>query len=75
MPSLESWPPPNFLDPEGFLHHFLLGRFGIAIGELFVLDALADDCANDGVYEGFFTSAPLNVPGGTGTPPNALFIK
>lgn len=74
-PSLESWPPPSFTAPEGFLHHFLLGRFGIAIGEMFVLDKLAADCANDGAYTGFFTSAPLNVPGGTGTPPNALFIK
>jgi kynurenine formamidase len=74
-PSLESWPPPNFFSPDGFLHHFLLGRFGVAIGEMFVLDALAADCAKDGVYEGFFTSAPLNIPGGTGTPPNALFMK
>lgn len=74
-PSLESWPPPSFLQPDGFLHHFLLGRFGMAIGEMFVLDALAEDCAADRVYEGFLTSAPLNVPGGTGSPPNALFIK
>jgi kynurenine formamidase len=74
-PSLESWPPPSFSTPEGFLHHFLLGRFGMAIGEMFVLDALAEDCAADGVHEGFFTSAPLNLPGGSGSPPNALFIK
>lgn len=75
VPSLESWPPPSFTKPDGFLHHYLLGRFGMAIGELFVLDALAADCAGDHVYEGFFTSAPLNMPGGTGTPPNALFLK
>jgi hypothetical protein len=74
-PTLESWPAPSFTSPDGFLHHFLIGRFGMAIGELFVLDALAQDCANDRVYEGFFTSAPLNVPGGTGSPPNALFFK
>lgn len=74
-PTLECWPPPSFMTPDGFLHHFLIGRFGMAIGELFVLDALAEDCARDSVYEGFLTSAPLNVPGGTGTPPNALFIK
>jgi hypothetical protein len=74
-PTLESWPPPSFTQPDGFLHHYLLGRFGMAIGELFVLDALAADCAGDRIYEGFFTSAPLNVPGGTGTPPNALFLK
>lgn len=74
-PSFERWPPPSFRSPEGFLHHYLLGRFGIAIGEMFVLDALAADCAADGVHVGFFTSAPLNIPGGTGTPANALCIK
>jgi kynurenine formamidase len=74
-PALECWPPPNALEPDGFLHHYLLGRFGIAIGEMFVLDALADDCAQDGVFEAFFTSAPLNIKGGTGSPPNALAIK
>ena len=36
---------------------------------------LAEDCANDGVYEGFFTSAPLNVPRGIGSPANAMVIK
>ena len=74
-PALEAWPPPNFADPDGFLHHWIIGRFGMAIGEMFVLDHLADDCAADGVYESFFASAPLNVRGGTGSPPNALAIK
>jgi kynurenine formamidase len=74
-PALEAWPPPNFVEPDGFLHHFLLGRFGIAIGEMFVLDALARDCADDGVYTALFTSAPLNIVGGTGSPPNALVLK
>ena len=53
----------------------IIGRFGMAIGEMFVLDPLAADCADDGVYECFFTSAPLNIPGGTGSPPNALCFK
>lgn len=74
-PALETWPPPNFMDPEGFLHHWIIGRFGMAIGEMFVLDPLAADCAADSVYECFFTAAPLNVQGGTGSPPNALAIK
>lgn len=74
-PALEAWPPPNFADPDGFLHHWIIGRFGMAIGEMFVLDHLADDCAGDGVYECFFASAPLNVTGGTGSPPNGLAIK
>ena len=74
-PSLEAWPPPNFLAPDGFLHHYLLGRFGIAIGEMFVLDPLADDCAGDRIYEGLITAAPLNIEGGTGSPANALVLK
>jgi len=74
-PALESWPPPSFREPDGFLHHFLIGRFGMAIGELFVLDALARDCDADQVYECFLTSAPLNIVGGTGSPANALAIK
>jgi hypothetical protein len=47
----------------------------MAIGEMFQTTHLAADCAADGVYEGLFVSAPLNVQGGTGSPPNALVIK
>ena len=39
------------------------------------LEGLADDCASDGRYECFFTSAPLNLPAGVASPPNALAIK
>lgn len=74
-PALEAWPPPDFLNPDGFLHHWILGRFGMAIGEMFQTTHLAADCAQDRVYEGFFVSAPLNIAGGTGSPPNALVIK
>jgi len=72
-PALEAWPP----DPQagGFLHFRLIPLFGMPIGELWYLDDLAADCAADGVYEFLLTSAPLNVPGGIGSPPNALAIK
>jgi kynurenine formamidase len=59
----------------GFLHRMLIGQFGMALGELWWTEDLAADCAADGVYEMFFTSAPLNSPGGIGSPPNALAIK
>ena len=36
---------------------------------------LAADCAADGRYEFMFTSAPLNLPSGVASPPNALAIK
>lgn len=73
-PALEAWPPDRERD-DGFLHWHLIPRFGMPIGELWWLADLADDCAADGVYECFFTSAPLHVVGGVGSPPNALAVK
>jgi kynurenine formamidase len=57
------------------LHPKLLGRLGIPIGELWLLDDLAAACAADGRYEFLLTSAPLNVPGGVGSPANVLAIR
>jgi kynurenine formamidase len=88
-PSLEVWPSGALMsaeersvaatDPdrlhEIFMHFALLPLLGLPIGELWDLDALADDCAADGVYEFFLTSAPLNLLGGVASPPNALAIK
>ncbi len=72
-PALEAWPP----GPEsgGFLHFRLIPLLGMNIGEFWYLEDLAADCAQDGVHEFMFTSAPLNVPGEVGSPPNALAIK
>ena len=47
----------------------------MVFGELFDFEALADDCAADGVWEFFFTAAPLKVTGGVGSPLNPLAIK
>lgn len=75
-PGIEVWPgDPNAPWPFAFLHHVLIGQFGLALGELWELGALAADCARDGVYEMFFSAAPLHVPGGIGSPANALAIK
>lgn len=57
------------------LHWDLLPRLGMPIGELWDLDALAGDCARDGVYEFLLTSAPLHLRGGVASPPNALAVK
>lgn len=70
-PALEPLP----VQSRDFLHFHLLAFFGMPIGEMWNLDPLADDCAADKRYEFFFTSAPLNIPGGVGSPPNALAIK
>jgi kynurenine formamidase len=60
---------------DDMVHVRVLTMLGIPLGEFFDLDALADDCAADGAYEFLFTSAPLGIPGGIGSPPNALAIK
>ncbi len=88
-PALEVWPPAAFVTPEQlqevmtdrerldeiFMHIRLLPLFGLPIGEFFNLEGLASDCAADGVYDCLFTSAPLNLPAGVASPPNALAIK
>ena len=70
-PALEALPPSG----EDFLHFHMLAFFGMPIGEMWNLEDLAEDCARDGRYVFFLTSAPLNIPGGVGSPPNALAIK
>jgi kynurenine formamidase len=72
-PALEPIVPGVGLDHE--LHKALISRLGMPLGELWLLGPLAADCAADGVHECLLTSAPLNVPGGAGSPPNALAVK
>lgn len=57
------------------VHCVLIRDMGMTLGEIFSLDALADDCANDGVWEFFLTAPPLKVVGGVGTPLTPLAIK
>jgi kynurenine formamidase len=76
-PALEVWPM-DWSDegyPFGYLHQVLIAQFGLAIGELWLLDDLANACAADGVYEFMLTSAPLHTRGGVGSPANALAIR
>jgi len=63
-------------DPAaGSFHRRMIPLLGFALGEFFLYDKLAADCARDGRYTCFFTGAPLNVPGAVGSPGNALAIK
>ena len=48
-PALEATPFDQSHD-GGFLHYRLIPLLGLAIGELFVLDRLADECADDDDY-------------------------
>jgi hypothetical protein len=57
------------------MHQQLIALLGMAIGELWRLDELAEDCARDGIYEFLVVSKPLNLVGGVGSPANAVAIK
>jgi kynurenine formamidase len=57
------------------LHIVLLVHAGLFIGEIFDLEALADDCAADGRYEFLLSAVPLAITGGVGSPVNPLAIK
>jgi kynurenine formamidase len=60
---------------DGSLHRRAIAMLGLALGELFDLDALAADCAADHRYTSFFAGVPLNLPGGVGSPANAIACK
>ncbi|KAJ6017217.1 cyclase [Penicillium sp. IBT 35674x] len=56
------------------LHQWCLSLFGLPLGELWYLKSLAEQCKALGKYTFLLTSAPLNVPGAVGSPPNALAL-
>lgn len=47
----------------------------LPLGEFWVLDELAADCAADGRYEFMLVAPPLNIPGAVGSPLNPIAIK
>lgn len=67
--------PERGIDHNGMIHRPLIALLGMAIGEMWALEDLADDCAQDGVYECLVVSKPLNLVGGVGSPANALAVK
>jgi kynurenine formamidase len=74
-PGVEPFGPGVIATTADTVHTRVLALLGIPLGEFFDLDTLAEHCASDGVYEFLFTSKPLGIPGGLGSPPNALAIK
>jgi kynurenine formamidase len=62
-------------DPQFFLHFQCLPMLGIPLGEFWILDDLAADCASDGAHAFLLVSVPLNLRGGVGSPPQAVAIK
>ena len=57
------------------LHQVVIPHIGLFIGEMWDLDALASDCASDGVFDFFLAAAPLPVTGAVGAPVNPIAVK
>jgi kynurenine formamidase len=57
------------------LHQVSIPHIGLFIGEMWDPDALAADCAADGVYEFLLVAAPIPVTGAVGAPVNPIAIK
>lgn len=56
-------------------HRIAIPQMGLLVGEMFDLEALADDCAKDGRYEFFFCANPIPMTGSVGGPINPTAIK
>ncbi|WP_246078482.1 cyclase family protein [Modestobacter excelsi] len=63
---------PDAMQP---LHQVALPHIGLLLGEMWDLDALAADCAADGVYEFFLAAQPLPFTGAVGSPVNPVAVK
>ncbi|TVY83912.1 hypothetical protein LSUE1_G001006 [Lachnellula suecica] len=63
-----------FQSTTHWLHEWLLAGWGLPIGELFDLEKLAAECKHRKKWNFFFSSMPLNVPGGVASPPNGVAI-
>jgi kynurenine formamidase len=67
--------PNEFDDAFQPLHQVAIPHIGLFLGEMWDLDALAADCATDGVYDCWLTAAPLPVTGAVGAPVNPIAVK
>lgn len=56
-------------------HWVAIPNMGLSVGEIFALDALAEDCARDGRWEMLLVAAPLPITGAVGSPVNPIAIK
>jgi hypothetical protein len=66
---------PNEIDVFQPWYLVALVHMGLAIGEIFDVDALAADCAGDGRYEFMLAATPLPITGACGAPVAAVAIK
>lgn len=66
---------PNEIAHVQPLHTVALVHMGLALGEIFDLEALSASCDADGVYEFQFVAPPLPLSGASGAPLSGLAIK
>ena len=57
------------------VHALCIVEMGLTMGQNFDLEALADDCASDGIYEFLLSASPEPFEGGLGGPVNPVAIK
>ncbi|KAK9458601.1 uncharacterized protein V1516DRAFT_682134 [Lipomyces oligophaga] len=75
--ALEAWPKKPASENDGWnflLHEIFLAGWGMPIGELFDLELLSRTAKQLNRFTFFFTSQPLMLDGGVGSPPNAMAI-
>jgi kynurenine formamidase len=60
---------------DGSLHRRILPLLGMALGELFDFEQLAEACAVDKRWTFTFIGVPLRMPDGLGSPANAVAIR
>lgn len=67
---------PSEIEGVTLAFHLLTIRdMGLMLGEMWNLEALGQDCADDKVYEFLLVAQPLLVTGAVGSPVNPLAIK
>jgi len=66
---------PNEIELFQPLHIVALVHMGLLFGEIWDLEPISADCADDGVYEFLLSAAVLPITGACGGPLNALAIK
>ncbi len=63
---------PNAMPP---LHQVALPHIGLLLGEMWDLDELVTDCAQDGAYEFLLAAQPLPFTRAVGSPVNPVAVK
>jgi kynurenine formamidase len=66
------WENPEMVMPLHLLH---IVEMGLMQGQNWVLDELAADCADDGVYDFLLEASPLPFVGGAGSPVCPVAVK